>query len=70
MNHEITDRFLNELENGESAYITKVRGYGAFRKRITEMGFVSGTLVKSIKKAPFTRISSNHNFMSCEDVYL
>lgn len=52
MNHEITDRFLSELENGESAYITKVRGYGAFRKRITEMGFVSGTLVKSIKKAP------------------
>jgi ferrous iron transport protein B len=52
MNFEIADRFLSELENGESATITKVRGYGAFRKRITEMGFVSGTQVKSIKKAP------------------
>lgn len=52
MNFEIADRFLSELESGDSATITKVRGYGAFRKRITEMGFVSGTIVKSIKKAP------------------
>ncbi len=50
--HAVTDRFLSDLENGESAYITKVRGYGAFRKRITEMGFVSGTVIKAIKKAP------------------
>ena len=50
--HPVTDRFLADLENGETAYITKVKGYGAFRKRITEMGFVSGTLVKAIKKAP------------------
>jgi len=48
----VTDRFLSDLANGETAFITKVRGYGAFRKRITEMGFVSGTLVKAIKKAP------------------
>ncbi len=52
MDHEYNDRFLSDLGNGESAIITKVRGYGAFRKRITEMGFVSGTVVKSIKKAP------------------
>ena len=52
MIHELPDRFLSELANGESAVITKVKGYGAFRKRITEMGFVSGTVVKSIKKAP------------------
>lgn len=50
--HSVCDRFLSDLRDGESAYITKVRGYGAFRKRITEMGFVSGTLVKAIKKAP------------------
>ena len=52
IDHTITDRFLSDLADGETAYITKVRGYGAFRKRITEMGFVSGTLVKAIKKAP------------------
>lgn len=52
LDHTVSDRFLSDLKNGESAYITKVRGYGAFRKRITEMGFVSGTLVKAIKKAP------------------
>ncbi len=43
---------LKELEVGEKAVITKVRGRGAFRKRIMEMGFVNGQLVESIKKAP------------------
>jgi len=43
---------LSDLENGESAIISKVKGYGAFRKRITEMGFVTGTKVTAIKKAP------------------
>ncbi len=43
---------LSELENGESAIISKVKGYGAFRKRITEMGFITGTKVTAIKKAP------------------
>ena len=52
VSHATSDRFLSELRDGESAFITKVRGYGAFRKRITEMGFVSGTLVTAIKKAP------------------
>jgi ferrous iron transport protein B len=45
-------RYLSDLENGQSAVISKVKGYGAFRKRITEMGFVYGTPVKAIKKAP------------------
>ena len=43
---------LSELTNGTSAIITKVKGHGAFRKRITEMGFVAGTKVTVIKKAP------------------
>jgi len=43
---------LSNLKNGETAWITKVKGHGAFRKRITEMGFVPGTKVKSIKNAP------------------
>lgn len=48
-----TMRYLSDLAIGETAIITKVKGYGAFRKRITEMGFVYGTRVKVIKKAPF-----------------
>jgi ferrous iron transport protein B len=37
---------------GEKVIITKVRGRGAFRKRITEMGFIVGKEVTVIKKAP------------------
>lgn len=43
---------LNDLQSGESAIIHKVRGRGAFRKRIIEMGFVSGKEITVIKKAP------------------
>jgi ferrous iron transport protein B len=43
---------LFDLEQGNQGIITKVRGHGAFRKRITEMGFVKGKLVKVVKKAP------------------
>jgi ferrous iron transport protein B len=46
-------RYLSDLAIGETAIITKIKGYGAFRKRITEMGFVYGTRVRAIKKAPF-----------------
>ena len=44
---------LSELKNGEKGIIVKVRGHGAFRKRITEMGFVKGKEVEVIKNAPF-----------------
>lgn len=43
---------LNELLQGESAIITKVKGRGAFRRRIMEMGFVAGKKVTAIRKAP------------------
>ncbi|MEI7663387.1 MAG: ferrous iron transport protein B [Bacteroidota bacterium] len=43
---------LLELQQGESGLITKVKGRGAFRKRITEMGFVKGKEVTVIKAAP------------------
>lgn len=43
---------LSELPTGESAYILKVNGSGAFRKRILDMGFVRGREVKSILNAP------------------
>jgi len=43
---------LSELQNGKKAIIVKVRGRGAFRKRITEMGFIKGQEIKAIKNAP------------------
>lgn len=43
---------LYDLEIGEKAIITKVKGRGAFRKRILEMGFVSGKEIYAVRKAP------------------
>ncbi len=43
---------LSVLQNGETGVIVNVKGRGAFRKRITEMGFVKGKTVKVIKNAP------------------
>ncbi len=43
---------LSELLNGQEAIIINVRGQGAFRKRITEMGFIKGKKIKAIKNAP------------------
>jgi len=43
---------LFDLREGESGTIVKVRGRGAFRKRITEMGFIRGKEVTVVKAAP------------------
>ncbi|MHB9143064.1 MAG: ferrous iron transport protein B [Paludibacter sp.] len=43
---------LSDIKTGGEAIITKVLGHGAFRKRITEMGFVKGEKVIVIKNAP------------------
>ncbi len=43
---------LNDLHTGDSATITRIRGRGAFRKRITEMGFIRGKPVTVVKSAP------------------
>lgn len=43
---------LLDLNKGEKAIITKVKGRGAFRKRILEMGFVIGKEISIVKKAP------------------
>lgn len=43
---------LSELKTGQKAIILKIRGRGAFRRRIMEMGFVKGKCVKVIKNAP------------------
>lgn len=43
---------LSELKTGESATIVKVLGYGGFRRRIMEMGFVRGQEVTVVLDAP------------------
>ena len=43
---------LADLKNGDRAIILKVKGRGAFRKRIMEMGFIAGKQVIVIKNAP------------------
>ncbi len=43
---------LNELHSGESATIARVMGRGAFRKRLTEMGFIRGKEITVLKSAP------------------
>ncbi|MFV0468027.1 MAG: FeoB small GTPase domain-containing protein, partial [Dysgonomonas sp.] len=43
---------LSDLKTGEKGVIVKVNGSGAFRKRILEMGFVKGKVVKVILNAP------------------
>lgn len=45
-------RLLSELPTGESAIIVKVQGYGAFRKRVMEMGFVPGQRITAVLSAP------------------
>lgn len=43
---------LADLKEGEKGIITKVKGRGAFRKRIIEMGFIVGKQVIVVKHAP------------------
>ncbi|MBQ3042838.1 MAG: ferrous iron transport protein B [Alistipes sp.] len=43
---------LSELKTGETATVVRVLGYGGFRRRIMEMGFVRGQDVTVILDAP------------------
>lgn len=43
---------LSELATGEKGVIVKVNGHGSFRKRLIEMGFISGKKVSVILNAP------------------
>lgn len=43
---------LSDLGTGDEATIVKVSGYGAFRKRVMEMGFVQGHKVTVLQNAP------------------
>ncbi len=56
---------LADLKNGEKAIILKVKGRGAFRKRIIEMGFVVGKQVIVVRSAPL-RDPIEYNIMGYE----
>ena len=43
---------LDELKEGQRARIFKVKGRGAFRQRLVEMGFVKGQTVETLRFAP------------------
>lgn len=43
---------LSDLKTGESAVLVKILGHGAFRKRVMEMGFVKGRVIKCVLAAP------------------
>jgi ferrous iron transport protein B len=45
-------RRLSELKSGEKAFVAKVAGRGAFRRRLGEMGFIRGKEIEVIKNAP------------------
>lgn len=43
---------LSDIRTGESAVVVKLLGHGAFRKRLIEMGFVKGQVIKVLLNAP------------------
>jgi ferrous iron transporter FeoB len=43
---------LNQLSSGQRAIIVKVKGRGAFLKRLSEMGFVRGHIIEPLITAP------------------
>ena len=44
---------LSTLSPGDAAMIVDVEGKGAFRRRLLDMGFTKGALVRVVKHAPF-----------------
>ncbi|MBR4149077.1 MAG: ferrous iron transport protein B [Rikenellaceae bacterium] len=43
---------LSDLQTGQTAIVLKVLGYGGFRRRVMEMGFVRGKRVEVLLNAP------------------
>ena len=43
---------LSEIYTGKKAIIVKLSGRGAFKRRLSEMGFTRGTIVEVVKNAP------------------
>jgi Fe2+ transport system protein FeoA len=49
----VSTRALDSLEIGDAAHVQDIDGSGALAVRLAEMGFVTGTLVRLVKRAPF-----------------
>jgi ferrous iron transport protein A len=47
------ERTLDSLDIAESARVVGIDGSGALVVRLAELGFVPGTLVRLVKRAPF-----------------
>ena len=47
------ERTLDSLDIAESARVVGIDGTGALAVRLAELGFVPGTLVRLVKRAPF-----------------
>ncbi|HWB79830.1 MAG TPA: ferrous iron transport protein A [Nannocystaceae bacterium] len=47
------ERTLDSLDIAESARVVEIDGTGALAVRLAELGFVPGTLVRLVKRAPF-----------------
>ncbi|MCW4021912.1 MAG: FeoA family protein [archaeon] len=43
---------LNKLEPGQNAIVINIKGSGATRRRIMDMGIVRGSKIKVIRRAP------------------
>ena len=43
---------LKDLSRGQKAVVLKITGTGAIRRRLLEMGIISGTKVEMIRYAP------------------
>lgn len=43
---------LSELKKGEKGIILRVHGHSLLRKRLSELGFVSGKTIETIRFAP------------------
>lgn len=50
--NQIKIMVLSEMPTGSRAVVVRVRGRGAFRRRIMEMGFVRGKVVEVVRNAP------------------
>ncbi|MDD5040770.1 MAG: ferrous iron transport protein A [Patescibacteria group bacterium] len=46
------ERTLNEMRPGEACTVKSIRGDGALKKRLLDMGFMRGTRVEVMKVAP------------------
>ncbi len=52
INEPESDITLDQIKPGTTVKVAHIRGRGAARRRILDMGIVPGTTVKVIRKAP------------------